>query len=51
MVSIGENNNARNDEDLERQRCENTNQEEAGDYSGIFSCNLWMCEISRKEED
>ena len=55
MVSIGENSNVRIHKHLERQRCDNTNQEEAGECSGISSCYVWMwvmdSEKERKEED
>ena len=43
MVSIKENNNVRIDKGLERQkRCDNKNQEEAGECSGISICNVWI---------
>ena len=45
MVSIWENSNVRMDKDLERQRCDNTNQEEVGECSGIpvsmYGCESW----------
>ena len=54
MDSDGENSHLRTDNDLERQRCDNTNQE-AGEFSGISSCNVWIVvmgsETGRKDVD
>ena len=50
MLCFEKNSNVRIDKDLERQRCDKTNQEEAGECSGISICNVWMRVVDSEEE-